>query len=136
MTPEEIKAAVIAGHTVHYSSSAYVVKHDVFPSGREQWLIWCAAANSGIGLIDGEGKLNGDAEKFYIVSQAQLDKRATLISKLRAVGFTEEHEFPGEYTALIDPNSLGIVRVYLSCDMWIKRGADYETLTPEELETL
>ena len=66
MTPDEIKAFVLAGHTVHWSSDAYEVKHTVFPSGREQWLLWCAATNSGIGLTDADGKLNVEAERFYV----------------------------------------------------------------------
>lgn len=40
MTLEEIKAAVLAGETVHWKTTAYRVVTD-----GAQWLIWCQTTN-------------------------------------------------------------------------------------------
>ena len=66
MTLKEIKEAVLAGHTVHWSSDAYSVVHSITPRGRDQWLIWCSTTESGIGLTTSdETTLNGKEEHFY-----------------------------------------------------------------------
>ena len=66
MNLQEIKDAVLAGHTVHWSSDAYEIRHNVFPSGREQWLICCDGTGGSIGLSDTDDNLNCDPDKFYI----------------------------------------------------------------------
>ena len=63
----EIKAAVLAGETVHWSSSAYVVTHAGDDADRG-FCIVCTFNDSAIGLTwrDG-GTVNGDvAEDFYV----------------------------------------------------------------------
>lgn len=64
MTLEQIKAAVLAGKTVHWSSEAYEVRHSA-QSGK--WIIVCLINNDVIGLtwLDGV-TMNGKPEQFYI----------------------------------------------------------------------
>ena len=63
MTLQEIKNAVLAGKTVHWMNSGYVVYED----SEGQWFIVCTANDSAIGLtwLDGV-TLNGKEEQFYI----------------------------------------------------------------------
>ena len=71
----EIKSAVLAGDTVHWASSAYVVKHvryrkltgDYVDYG---WCIVCVPNGSTIGLTWRDGvTLNGEAEDFYVAGE-------------------------------------------------------------------
>ena len=64
MTLDEIKAAVLAGKTVHWEQSNYVVKyHDK----SEQFNIVCTTNNHCIGLTWRDGKtMNGKPEEFYL----------------------------------------------------------------------
>ena len=64
MTLDEIKAAVLAGKTVHWANSLYVVKyHDKI----KQFDIVCLSNNHCIGLTHRDGvTMNGQPEEFYI----------------------------------------------------------------------
>ena len=63
MTLEQIKAAVIAGKTVHWANDGYIVQVD----NTGQWFILFTRNNHYIGLtwLDGV-TLNGKPEQFYI----------------------------------------------------------------------
>lgn len=77
MTLEEIKAAVLAGKTVHWSNPGYVVVHvagradkDGTPAA-DRWLIRCAFNGSCIGLTWRDGTtVNGRPEEFYVARSA------------------------------------------------------------------
>ena len=62
MTLEEIKAAVEAGHIVHWANKAYrVIKDNI-----GQWLIHCTINDSYIGLTHADGvTLNGREDQFF-----------------------------------------------------------------------
>ena len=63
MTLQEIKNAVLAGETVHWMNSGYVVYED----SAGQWFIVCTTNDSAIGLTYLNGlTLNGKEEQFYI----------------------------------------------------------------------
>ena len=64
MTLDEIKAAVLAGKTVQWISSNYVVKyHDK----SKQFNIVCLSNNHCIGLTYCDGvTMNGKPEEFYL----------------------------------------------------------------------
>jgi hypothetical protein len=65
-TLDEIKANGLAGRTVNYQSSLYVVERDSVG----QWLIRCTANDDCIGLTWRNGvTLNGDPWHFYISKQ-------------------------------------------------------------------
>ena len=51
MTLEQIKAAVLAGKTVHWHNKGYVVAED----STGQWFIVCTANDSAIGLTWQDG---------------------------------------------------------------------------------
>jgi len=63
MNLEQIKAAVMAGKTVHWMNDGYVVAEDSLG----QWFIVCISNDSAIGLtwLDGV-TLNGKQDQFYI----------------------------------------------------------------------
>lgn len=63
MTLNEIKQAVEAGKTVHWSNQAYkVVKDDL-----GQWLIVCSINNYAFGLTWRDGAtMNGKPEDFFV----------------------------------------------------------------------
>ncbi len=61
MTLDEIKAAVMAGHTVHWANECYRVVRD----GLGQWLIVHPSMTIGLTHRDGV-TLNGKPEQFYI----------------------------------------------------------------------
>jgi len=65
MTLQEIKAAVLAGKTVHWASSIYVVKYHE----RGGFNVVCTQNDSCIGLTHQDGiTMNGKPEDFYIDS--------------------------------------------------------------------
>jgi hypothetical protein len=62
----EIKTAVLAGETVHWASSAYVVTHAGDDADRG-FCIVCTFNDSAIGLTWRDGvTMNGDVEDFYM----------------------------------------------------------------------
>ena len=64
MTLEEIKSAVIAGKKVCWKSPIYEIYHS---PNIDQWLIFCTANDSCIGLTHADGvTLNGKPEDFQI----------------------------------------------------------------------
>lgn len=71
MTLAEIKAAVLAGKTVHWSNPTYsvIVTHPG-PTNRltaDQWLIKCAWNGHCIGLTHADGvSMNGQPEDFHL----------------------------------------------------------------------
>ena len=70
MTLAEIKAAVQAGHTVHWVNASYsVVLTSDGPGNRlteDQWFVRCAANRHCIGLTHADGvTLNGQEQDFY-----------------------------------------------------------------------
>ena len=63
MNIEAIKAAVDAGHTVHWANMGYVVHKDALG----QYLITYRHGGSTIGLTDQSGtRLNGAEAEFYV----------------------------------------------------------------------
>lgn len=63
MNLEQIKTAVLAGKTVHWASTLYVVVQD----NAGQWLIVCTANKSTIGLTWQDGvTLNGREDQFFV----------------------------------------------------------------------
>jgi hypothetical protein len=65
----EIKSAVLAGDTVHWASSAYVVTHAGDDVDRG-WCIVCVPNGSAIGLTWRDGvTMNGDVEDFYVAGE-------------------------------------------------------------------
>lgn len=62
MTLEEIKAAVLAGKTVHWANEGYKVLHH-----KGQWDIVCTWNGHAIGLTWRDGvTVNGKPEEFYV----------------------------------------------------------------------
>lgn len=62
MALEEIKAAVLAGKTVHWMNTGYVVVHD----SKDQWLIKFLPNDHCIGLTWADGvTLNGQPQDFF-----------------------------------------------------------------------
>ena len=62
----EVKTAVLAGKTVHWASSAYVVTH-AGDDAHRGFCIVCIHNDSAIGLTWRDGvTMNGDAEDFYV----------------------------------------------------------------------
>ena len=63
MNITEIKAAIDAGKSVHWSNEGYVVRKDTLG----QYLIVFKANGSAIGLTDRSGgRLNGQEEAFFL----------------------------------------------------------------------
>ena len=63
MNLEEIKAAVEAGKTVHWSNTLYVVIKDSIG----QWLIKCTDNDHCVGLTHRDGvTMNGKPEEFFL----------------------------------------------------------------------
>lgn len=63
MTLDEIKSAVVAGHTVHWANTGYRVHKDRLG----QYLITYVPNGSSIELTDRSGqRLNGDEAEFFI----------------------------------------------------------------------
>lgn len=91
MKLEEIKAAVLAGKTVHWSNPGYCVIRDKIGS----WLIVCAHNHHCIGLTHAdEVTLNGKEEDFFIAQ----DHTANLKRILMQLGnrLVTEHQYdPG-----------------------------------------
>ena len=66
MKLQEIKAAVMAGKTVHWSNSSYVV---IYATKIDQFLIHCTSNDNYIGLTHRDGvTMNGAADEFYTAS--------------------------------------------------------------------
>jgi hypothetical protein len=69
MTALDIKNAILAGKTVHWATSSYVVIHDEIG----QWLIKCLVNDSCIGLTWRDGvTLNGKESEFYIAGEKKV----------------------------------------------------------------
>ena len=67
MTLEEIKDAIEAGKTVHWSNDTYVIDKQVFASGNIRYDILCTANGHRIGLTWMDGiTMNGKEDDFYI----------------------------------------------------------------------
>jgi len=82
MTLEDIKAAVDAGQTVHWSNTGYVVHKDRLG----QYLITYLPNGSTIGLTDRSGRrLNGEEAEFFIAGPEGGDEKSQ-DSQLRADG--------------------------------------------------
>jgi len=82
----EIKAAVLAGETVHWASSAYVVTHAGDDADRG-FCIVCTLNDSAIGLTWRDGvTMNGDVEDFYMAAQRFYVPVADLLAFLDAGG--------------------------------------------------
>jgi hypothetical protein len=64
MTLDEIKAAVLAGKTVNWKQSNYVVRHS---DKTKQFLIVCTNNDNCTGLTWRDGvTMNGEPDNFYI----------------------------------------------------------------------
>ena len=64
MTLQEIQAAVMAGQTVHWASTAYVVK---YASAIDEFLIYCLLNETSIGLTWKDGvTMNGKEDQFFV----------------------------------------------------------------------
>ena len=75
MTLEEIKAAVEAGHVVHWHNSAYKVVKD----NLGQWMVKCTDNGHCIGLTFSDGvTLNGKPEEFFMVFKGGVGFRNTI----------------------------------------------------------
>ena len=75
----EVKTAVLAGKTVHWASSAYVVTH-AGDDAHRGFCIVCTLNDSAIGLTWRDGvTMNGDAEDFYVAEDvvAAAERRRT-----------------------------------------------------------
>ena len=71
MTLDDIKAAVDAGHTVHWANTGYVVHKDRLG----QYLITYVPNGSCIGLTDRSGqRLNGEEAEFFIAGSEEGDE--------------------------------------------------------------
>ena len=67
MNLAEIKAAVMAGKTVHWASDAYVV---IYAPRIDQFLIKCSLNDNCIGLTWKDGvTMNGEPGQFFIPFQ-------------------------------------------------------------------
>jgi hypothetical protein len=83
MKLEEIKAAVLAGRTVHWQSDAYEVLY--IGGVRDTWLINCRSNNHSIGLTWTDNvTLNGREEDFYIKKTREEELRAQIDKVLTA----------------------------------------------------
>ena len=64
MTLQEIQAAVMAGQTVHWASTLYVVK---YASAIDEFLIYCLSNDTFIGLTWQDGvTMNGSEDQFFV----------------------------------------------------------------------
>ena len=64
MTLQEIKTAVMAGQTVHWASTLYVVK---YASAIDEFLIYCLSNDNCIGLTWQDGvTMNGSEDQFFV----------------------------------------------------------------------
>ena len=64
MTLQEIQAAVMAGQTVHWASTLYVVK---YASAIDEFLIHCLSNDTCIGLTWQDGvTMNGSEDQFFV----------------------------------------------------------------------
>ena len=64
MTLQEIQAAVMAGQTVHWASTLYVVK---YASAIDEFLIYCLSNDTCIGLTWQDGvTMNGSEDQFFV----------------------------------------------------------------------
>ena len=75
----EVKTAVLAGETVHWASSAYVVTH-AGDDAHRGFCIVCIHNDSAIGLTWRDGvTMNGDVEDFYVAEDvvAAAERRRT-----------------------------------------------------------
>ena len=62
MTPEQIKAAVLAGKTVHWMSSLYVIAFRF-----DRWFLDCDSSDSTWGLFKADGTFaNSEAKDFFV----------------------------------------------------------------------
>jgi len=67
MTLEEIKCAVMNGHTVHWENEAYVVE---YAPAIDEFLIRCVLNESIIGLTwKDDVTMNGREDQFFIASK-------------------------------------------------------------------
>jgi len=86
MTLAEIKAAVQAGHTVHWQNPSYsVVLTSPGPRNRltkDQWLLCCAPNSHCIGLTHADGvTLNGQEQDFYSLAGIAAQEVRKMIDK-------------------------------------------------------
>ena len=64
MTLQEIQAAVMAGQTVYWASTLYVVK---YASAIDEFLIYCLSNDTCIGLTWQDGvTMNGSEDQFFV----------------------------------------------------------------------
>lgn len=64
MTLQEIQAAVMAGQTVHWENTAYVVK---YAPAIDEFLIHCLLNETSIGLTWKDGvTMNGKEDQFFV----------------------------------------------------------------------
>jgi|TARA_R100000084_G_C4532390_1_gene91774 oligoribonuclease (3'-5' exoribonuclease) len=67
MTLQEIQAAVMAGQTVHWENTAYVVK---YAPHIDEFLIYCLLNDTCIGLTWKDGvTMNGKEDQFFMVEK-------------------------------------------------------------------
>ena len=67
MTLQEIKAAVMAGHTVHWANTAYIVK---YAPAIDEFLIYCLLNGTCIGLTWQDGTtMNGREDQFFMAEK-------------------------------------------------------------------
>ena len=77
MTLEEIKAAVLAGKTVHWMNTGYVVVRD----SKDQWLIKFLPNDHCVGLTHRDGTtVNGRPEEFFLAQQTDLPTLRTILA--------------------------------------------------------
>ena len=89
MTLEEIKAAVEAGHVVHWHNSAYKVVKDELG----QWMLKCIDNGNCLGLTLGDGTtLRGQPEDFFVVFKGGVGFRNT-VKPQRPVVFVAVYAF-------------------------------------------
>ena len=89
MTLEEIKAAVEAGHVVHWHNSAYKVVKDSLG----QWMVKCTDNGNCIGLTHRDGvTMNGEPEEFFMVFKGGVGFRNT-VKPQRPVVFVAVYAF-------------------------------------------
>ena len=89
MTLEEIKAAVEAGHVVHWHNSAYKVVKDSLG----QWMVKCTDNGHCIGLTHRDGvTMNGEPEEFFMVFKGGVGFRNT-VKPQRPVVFVAVYAF-------------------------------------------
>ena len=67
MTLQEIKVAVMAGHTVHWANTAYIVK---YAPAIDEFLIHCLLNETCIGLTWRDGvTMNGREDQFFMAEK-------------------------------------------------------------------